>query len=163
MTAERQSDKEERACGVCGIHNIPRGIDWPYWQDGRPVHAGCQRTVVPELGDSYTHFKAFWDKHAKGSMVCPSCLLCGQQKPREEWAISHAELPDIYICKTCVTAARSTTQPSFEQVRDAIAVRMGGHTIFVGDAEAWSNFLNLLRLVKASECSFVSARGALPK
>jgi len=43
--------------------------------------------------------------------------------------------------------------PSFETIRDAIAVRMGGHTISVFDAEAWTTFLGLLRQVKASECA----------
>lgn len=51
----------------------------------------------------------FWRKHALGSMLCPSCFMCGQQRKREDWAITHAELPDIYICKECVTSARSAT------------------------------------------------------
>jgi hypothetical protein len=53
----------------------------------------------------------FWKKYALGSKVCPSCLLCGHQRhDPDEWAIRHAELPDIYICKPCVDAAR--TPPS---------------------------------------------------
>ena len=30
-----------RACGVCGVMDIPYGIDWPWWHDGRCVHAKC--------------------------------------------------------------------------------------------------------------------------
>lgn len=54
-------------------------------------------------------FKDFYMKHAMGSKLCPSCLLCGKQRfnRAEEWAITHAELPDIYICKPCVDAARA--------------------------------------------------------
>lgn len=50
----------------------------------------------------------FYRKHSMGSKLCPSCLLCGQVEPdRERWAITHMELPDIYICKPCVESARS--------------------------------------------------------
>lgn len=52
---------------------------------------------------------AFFNKHASGSKVCPSCLTCGQQvHDREEWGITHLELPDIYVCKPCVAKLRST-------------------------------------------------------
>jgi hypothetical protein len=48
-------------------------------------------------------FRAFYMKYAIGSKLCPSCLLCGHQVfDRSEWGITHAELPDIYICKVCV-------------------------------------------------------------
>ncbi len=30
-----------RMCGICGRRDIPRGVDWPYWKDGKPVHAYC--------------------------------------------------------------------------------------------------------------------------
>lgn len=44
----------------------------------------------------------FYSKHASGSKLCPSCFMCGQQYPdRNDWAITHMELPDIYICKPC--------------------------------------------------------------
>lgn len=55
----------------------------------------------------------FYRKHSMGSKLCPSCLLCGNAEPdRERWAITHMELPDIYICAPCVNAARSATQRS---------------------------------------------------
>ncbi len=52
-------------------------------------------------------YREFWERHALGSKLCPSCMLCGHQRPRGEWAITHMELPDIYICRPCVDAARS--------------------------------------------------------
>lgn len=52
-------------------------------------------------------YKDFWDKHAKGSMLCPSCLMCGAACAKEQWAIRHAELPDIYICACCVEKVRN--------------------------------------------------------
>ncbi len=72
------------------------------------------------------HFKEFWEKHALGSKLCPSCLLCGQQRPREQWAIQHGELPDIYICEPCVTAARSASGKHTEllqRIHDDLKIR----------------------------------------
>jgi hypothetical protein len=42
---------------------------------------------------------------------------------------------------------------SFEAIRDAIAIRMSGHTISEHDGKAWDTFMFLLRAVKASECA----------
>ena len=52
-------------------------------------------------------FRAFWIKHALGSKTLPSCFSCGAAKQREQWAITHGELPDIYICAECVRARDS--------------------------------------------------------
>lgn len=30
-----------RECGICKVRDIPRGTDWQYWEDGRPVHHAC--------------------------------------------------------------------------------------------------------------------------
>lgn len=32
-----------RTCAVCEVQNIPRGIDWSWWIDGRPVHPTLPR------------------------------------------------------------------------------------------------------------------------
>ena len=49
---------------------------------------------------------AFFNKHALGSMLPPSCLVCGHSQPnREEWGITHAELPNIIVCLKCRDAA----------------------------------------------------------
>lgn len=42
---------------------------------------------------------------------------------------------------------------SFEQVRDAIYQRMGGHTVGERDLGAWTAFLGLLKQVKPGECA----------
>ena len=49
-------------------------------------------------------YQAFWEKHALGSKSLPSCFKCGQAKDQREWATTHAELPDIYLCKQCAAA-----------------------------------------------------------
>lgn len=46
----------------------------------------------------------------------------------------------------------STASRSFDQVRDAIVTRMGGHTISEQNSASWNGFLGLLRQVKESEC-----------
>lgn len=66
-------------------------------------------------------FKAFWDKYALGSKMLPSCLKCGHAKPREEWSITHAELPDIYICKACVGTPSSTQRIESAHTPEALA------------------------------------------
>lgn len=38
--------EDYRACGVCGVRSIPRGFDWPWWKDGRPVHPGCSKKLT---------------------------------------------------------------------------------------------------------------------
>jgi hypothetical protein len=51
----------------------------------------------------------FFNKHGLGDKLCPSCLLCGKvEGDRDRWSIQHMELPNIYICKGCVDAARRT-------------------------------------------------------
>jgi hypothetical protein len=39
---------EKRACSFCGIKDIPFGVDWPWWCDGKPVHEDFQRKVLLE-------------------------------------------------------------------------------------------------------------------
>lgn len=47
-------------------------------------------------------FHEFYSKHAVGSKLPPSCLVCGHAQPdREEWAIQHMELPNIIVCRAC--------------------------------------------------------------
>lgn len=49
----------------------------------------------------------FFRRYAMGSKLCPSCLMCGHQAfDRADWIITHGDLPDIYICRTCVDAKR---------------------------------------------------------
>jgi hypothetical protein len=30
-----------RTCALCGEQTIPRGVDWLFWRDGKPVHKRC--------------------------------------------------------------------------------------------------------------------------
>lgn len=43
-----------RPCGKCGVRDIPRGIEWPWWIDGCCVHLGCMfdDTDAPEPNES---------------------------------------------------------------------------------------------------------------
>lgn len=33
--------KQNRACDICKVADIPSGVDWPYWDDDKPVHFSC--------------------------------------------------------------------------------------------------------------------------
>ncbi len=35
-----------RCCGICGVADIPYGVEWPYWSEGRPIHAHCAYPIV---------------------------------------------------------------------------------------------------------------------
>lgn len=41
LPAETSDAPPHRTCGVCGISDIPRGVDWPWWVNGQPVHPIC--------------------------------------------------------------------------------------------------------------------------
>jgi hypothetical protein len=36
----------DRTCGVCGVRDIPFGVDWPWWVDGKPAHALCDGVLM---------------------------------------------------------------------------------------------------------------------
>lgn len=44
-----------RACGICGLKDIPRGVDWPYWVDGCPVHFACAVTLGGRRHEAHTN------------------------------------------------------------------------------------------------------------
>lgn len=108
-------------CDHCGAELTPAML---------PIHtcperAGVSPTIAPkdlrgEERAKYIHDHdcpkvwAFFNKHSGGSKLCPSCLLCGHAYPNrtDDWAITHAELPDIYICRHCVAAARGVPPTS---------------------------------------------------
>jgi hypothetical protein len=48
--------------------------------------------------------RTFYDKHALGPMMAPSCLVCGQLP--DKVAIQHMELPGVVVCEKCRTAAK---------------------------------------------------------
>ena len=43
---QRVSFWDNRKCGICGVRDIPRGIDWPVWVQGRPAHFDCASVAV---------------------------------------------------------------------------------------------------------------------
>lgn len=95
----------------------------------REAAAALTRSESAARDQAYDHFKAFWEKYGLGSKICPSCLMCGQQRQsRDEWAITHAELPDIYICMECVskTTRSMVAQPEALNHIRIWTSRMGG-------------------------------------
>lgn len=60
---------------------------------------GARRDMI--MRNDYPILAAFHKKHALGSLMAPSCLVCGQVK---DFAIKHAELPDIGVCEDCRNA-----------------------------------------------------------
>jgi len=38
-----------RTCAICGVVDIPRGIDWPHWLSGCPVHLSCVENEGKEI------------------------------------------------------------------------------------------------------------------
>ena len=78
----------------------------------RNAELAALKAAVPEARDTnrqqqimehdYPIYMAFHRKYAMPSMLPPSCLVCGQAQPeREDWAIQHAELPNIIVCTAC--------------------------------------------------------------
>jgi hypothetical protein len=62
-----------------------------------PAEQGARERMMqafPTLAD-------FYDKHALGPKLPPSCLCCGHSMAGRETAIQHAELPGIVICRQC--------------------------------------------------------------
>jgi hypothetical protein len=35
-----------RVCGLCGTRDIPFGVCWPWWTNGKPVHQDCQAKFI---------------------------------------------------------------------------------------------------------------------
>lgn len=76
-----------RQCGVCGVANIPFGVDWPWWEGGRPVHPQCiglrfikQMQAALEKKETV----AFWcpcgyhvERDAVDAVPTPPCPHCG--------------------------------------------------------------------------------------
>lgn len=66
---------------------------------GSRSNSGTQSSDHPTEQDADTkHLRKFFDKHALGLLVAPSCLKCGQSKP---FTIKHMELPNIGLCASC--------------------------------------------------------------
>lgn len=69
--------------------------------DGHCVTAGAP-TRQEIINHDFPTYAAFFNRHALGSKLPPSCLVCGQAQPsRDTWAIINMELPNIIVCTTC--------------------------------------------------------------
>jgi hypothetical protein len=40
-----------RKCAVCGVRDILRRADWPWWINGKPVHEACLISVASRSMD----------------------------------------------------------------------------------------------------------------
>lgn len=59
----------------------------------------------------FPRLSVFFQKHALGSKLPASCFACGHVGER---AITHAELADIYVCKTCAERIAKSPAKSAE-------------------------------------------------
>lgn len=57
---------------------------------------------LQRIDHDFPQISAFYMKHAVGQMLAPSCFCCGQ--PSDERAVTHAELPDVFVCRSCKDA-----------------------------------------------------------
>jgi hypothetical protein len=60
-------DKEilrARACGVCSVRDIPYGVDWQWWFDGKCVHPECHPAYHQKTAELLRHYHA---------LACPEC------------------------------------------------------------------------------------------
>lgn len=55
----------------------------------------------------------FWEKHALGPKLAPSCFVCGETVSFAP-AVQHAELPGIVCCSRCKVASDQAKQPHRE-------------------------------------------------
>ncbi len=81
------------------------------------------RGSIPQA-DAQT-YQAFWTKYALGSKSLPSCFKCGQAKDRDEWVTTHAELPDIYLCKSCAAPVSPSPEVVAPSVTDSRLRQVG--------------------------------------
>lgn len=58
-----KADKAQwRKCGICGDASIQRGVDWPWWKDGSPVHPHCLKEL-PISSESATVDEILYATH----------------------------------------------------------------------------------------------------
>lgn len=66
---------------------------------------GVEQKRTERMLHDYPKLLQFFERHALGSKMPPSCLGCGQDKP---FSTKHMDLPDIGLCADCVAAIRAS-------------------------------------------------------
>lgn len=82
----------------------------------------------------------FFNKHGLGSKLAPSCLVCGKvPADADDIAIRHMELPNIIVCKRCLTRSADLRIEGAEWAGDTIKFRSPEDAGKVADAiqAAW--------------------------
>jgi hypothetical protein len=96
-----------------------------------PAEQGARERMMqafPTLAD-------FYDKHALGPKLPPSCLCCGHSMAGRETAIQHAELPGIVICRQCrdaTLAPLAAGRVGVQTWRETIGGMKPGPALFEG-------------------------------
>jgi hypothetical protein len=68
--------------------------------------------VVARMVHDFPALSKFFAKYALGPMTAPSCLCCGRTTKVEDYAVRHAELPGIIICRACKSATETSATPT---------------------------------------------------
>lgn len=89
---------------------------------------------LKRIDQAYPQVSAFYMKHAVGQKLAPSCFCCGQL--RDERAVTHAELPDVFVCKTCKDATERVRVMSEDECRAAYRKWAGAADTLYGE-RAW--------------------------
>jgi hypothetical protein len=68
--------------------------------------------AVARMVHDFPALSEFFAKYALGPMTAPSCLCCGRTTKVEDYAVRHAELPGIIICRACKSATETSATPT---------------------------------------------------
>lgn len=108
-----------------------KGVE--FVQAERALADGCTACVdaielkrLKRIDQAYPEVSAFYMKHAVGQKLAPSCFCCGQLS--DERAVTHAELPDVFVCKTCKDATECVRVMSEDECRAEFEAWFFAHT-----------------------------------
>jgi hypothetical protein len=99
---------------ACTGSNEPGQKGSVYTSPATPIATASQESApgqeaVARMVHDFPALSEFYAKHALGPMTAPSCLCCGETTKVEDYAVRHAELPGIIICKICKSATERPT------------------------------------------------------
>lgn len=74
-------------------------------------------TQADVMRKDFAPLQQFHSKHALGSMLAPSCLVCGNQTHAytRPAVIQHLELPGIVVCESCRVSSQELTAAQAER------------------------------------------------